>query len=50
MDGSEGMGMWTVGERGDRARRRTKNSQKLEGEGMRGHEADLVPGSSGLAL
>lgn len=50
VDGSEGMGMWTVGERGDGAGRKTKNSPKLEGEGTRGHKADLVPRSSGLAL
>ena len=37
------MGLWKGGERRDRAGRRTKNTQKWKGKGMRGHKADLPP-------
>ena len=50
VEGSEGMGLSEGRERGDRARRRTKNSQKWKGKGMGEHEADLVPRGGGLAL
>lgn len=37
------------GERGDKARRRTKNPQKLKGRGM-GQKAGLASRGGGLAL
>lgn len=42
--------MWKRGERGDGARRKTKNAQKSKAKGMKGHKADLCPGRGPGAL